>query len=125
VDASQASAGASVLGASVALVTLGVVGYQVRLMWRQTNIMEKQLDLARKQAEIISAQLARHPVPELQCVAPEAGEGRYCVVEFRLWNRGTKGMREFWWHLRVPREAVGLGFGGYRENATVTVGGMV
>jgi hypothetical protein len=118
---------ASTAGAILSAITLAVVGYQVYLMVRQTKIMGDQLTLARRQDEIVALQLTRHPAPVLTH-DPVGGNphGKYATATFRVVNRGTRGIREFWTYVRFPQEANGLGWyahAAHHETHSVTVDG--
>jgi hypothetical protein len=95
------------LGTATALITLGVVVFQIYLMVRQTTIMSDQLRIMRKQDEIMAAQMARQPVPQFRLELTKGGQ--HGTLHFWIRNDGTKAVRDFHWYLIIPPGTMNTG----------------
>lgn len=86
------------LAVALGIATLAVVFYQVFLMLRQSDMMKYQTTVIEKQDSL----LARLPEFKIERHVIERDDGTM-GVELRMHNVGTKGVRDFYWHINIPK----------------------
>lgn len=95
------SEGLTLLGVLVASATIILVWRQVKIMNRQTTMMEEQGAIVRAQHGILEKQLALSVKVEVALVAEETQPDVH-IYRLAVFNKGTKVLRPFRWAVLIP-----------------------